>query len=265
MKQLCEICGSAPKKPHFNSKYCASCSDKRRRKPIAALTRCQERQVRKLAGTMYAHLLAEKVGVSVSRLKRWARDNKLSLDAHKYDDKTVASVCAYYVEHGKPKTQKKFPNVKVRSIVERYLKDLDIYKPRQVRWDAKQIIMLARMAGLVSKTAQAAYFSRPRANEGSIKSAWSKKFSANPSAINGAPAYIVRRFVKRSCPYYEPGYCDEGSGIRRIALWIDIVEHMREDVPHHLRKAFEAQAKFQKWLHGSSYRSSIRKILQGDL
>lgn len=148
--------------------------------------------VRKLAGTMKQSELALRVGCSRSNLIRWARDAKVSLDSLSYKPELVRSVCLFYELHGKVKTQKTFPNVKVRSIVERYKQ----FRPRQIRWKNDQLIEAVKMAGLVSPKAQAKYFNRPNAHTGSIQSLWMKKFGHGQSQMNGLVHLYAKGLIR---------------------------------------------------------------------
>ena len=260
----CPRCKKRPKQGHFNAKWCAPCAAMLKKRPDGKLTSEQERKVRRLAGTMFIKELAKEVGTSDSNLDRWAKEHKVNINALKYPEKLVKEVCEYYSKHGKIKTQERYPNVRLRSIVEKYAT-----KPRQVRWTADQLVKLAQMAGLVSYERQAAYFGRPGAHVGSIKSAWIKIFKSAGGSINGLSHHVAKRFVLPSCPFYLTGYwvTDRGRGAQRrsIAFWVDVALHLRADVPDHLASAIQTMAEFQKWLHGRNYRRSLSRILEGDL
>jgi hypothetical protein len=137
----------------------------------------QQDAVRELAGKYPVKELAEKINASRSNVRRYAVSIKLSLDSLSYKPDVVEKVCRYYEKHGKIKTQEKFPDVRVRSIVERHR----LFKPRQRRWTAEEHLECIRMAGLISYKRQARFFNRPNANAGSIKSFYSKRLEV-PSA-----------------------------------------------------------------------------------
>jgi hypothetical protein len=59
------------------------------------------------------------------------RKKESNIDWLWYDKELVKKVCAYYEKNGKLKTQKKFPEFSVRSIIER---NYDKFSPRQKRW-----------------------------------------------------------------------------------------------------------------------------------
>lgn len=258
---MCPRCNSRPKKKHRNAKWCAYCAEQLIKRPDGKLTPAQERKVRRLAGTMFVKDLAKEVGTSKSNLTRWAKQHGVNINALRYPDHIVQEVCDYYAKHGGPKTQKKYPKIRIRSIVERYFKRLG-HEPRQVRWTADEIIELAKMGGLVSYERQAAYFNRPGANKGSITSAWAKKFGHGSVYVNGLSMCIAKHYVRSNCPYYKTSFWDHHNGARNIALWVDVEKHLRSDVPDHLRDAIKALAKFQRWLHGRNVRQSIKRILE---
>lgn len=258
----CERCKKRPKKSkHFNTKYCNICRKELIKRPVGKLTARQESEVRRLAGTMPIKKLAKKVGTSDSTLDRWAKANKVDINWLKYRPDTVRQVCEYYAKHGKVKTQKKFPKVKVRSIVERYMRSLDLPK-RQERWTSNQLIEVARMAGLVSLEKQASNFARPGANLGAMRSVWNKRFGHGGININGLSKNVAKGYVLHSCPYYSTSFWYHRNGPRLIALWVDAEQHLKPDVPDHLREAIAALAKFQRWLHGENAKSNIEDILR---
>lgn len=207
--------------------------------------------------------LAEHIGCSRSNLIRWASANKISLDAHSYKPEVKAAVLSFYEMHGRRATEKAFPDVSVRSIVER---NYGAFAPRQLRWTDKQIIEAARMAGLVSFKAQARYFNRPNANEGSIKSLWMKRFGHGSSNINGMPHWYARSLVWGPKVRYVKVVGTTRKGelkpFMRILLWVDIQKHMRPDTPKFIKSAVRAMANFQRWLHDDKNpRAKILKMI----
>lgn len=261
--RFCFDCKADISKRHFNSKRCKECARFRRKRPSGKLTRSQERMVRRFAGKMFYEKLAVKVGSSRSNLMRWARDNNVSLDALSYKPSVIQAVTAYYEKHGKVETQKAFPNVRVRSIVERYKN----FQPRQMRWTDDQIIELARMAGLVSMKSQAKYFKRPNAFEGSIKSAWMKKFGILGSSINGMSNCMARQLVTNECPriktfFWETRSKARGQYNRKICLWTDMKNHLRPEVPNFIGEAIVSLANFQTWLHGNNPKNKCLALMQ---
>ena len=192
--------------------------------------------------------LAEYLGCSRSNLIRWATAHKISLDANAYKPEVVNRVCAYYEKHGKIKTQEAFPDVSVRSIVER---NYGLFKPRQIRWTDEQIIEAARMAGLISSQAQAKYFNRPRAHSGSIKALWMKRFGFGQGNINGMVHWYAKELVTVKAPYVRPiGESRRGELLefRRLILWVDMEKCLKTEVPPFMCDAIKELAQFQRWL-----------------
>lgn len=257
----CPRCKVRAKQKHHNSKWCLKCALDLRKRPVGKLTPAQERQVKRLAGTMPIKALAKRIQTSDSNLDRWAKQNGVNINSLRYRAEVVQEVCEFYAKHGKVKTQKRFPKVKVRSIVERYLKGLG-HEPRQVRWTAEQLREVAQMGGLVSLERQAAYFARPGAHKGAMRSVWSKKFGHGATNINGLSQHLARRVVTNACPYYITTFWDHSNGPRRVALWVDVEKHINPTVPLHLVAAIKALAKFQRWLHGKNAKESIERILK---
>lgn len=272
MREICPICKKRKKQKHFNAKYCKPCALERRKRPIGRLTKKQERQVKKMAGSVYRDEIARRIGTSKATFMRWARQHpEINFNAHKYPETVVREVCDYYEKHGKIKTQKKYPNVKVRSIVERYLKDLG-HAPRQIRWTDRQLMQLVKMAGIISMSAQARYFDRPNAHRGSIQSAWMKKFGRGGSSINGLSWYTARQYVDYYCPVLQTKFWKMRKELRgkqpiveqsrMLVLWVDLEKHMSEDLPEHIKAGIRALAKFQKWIHGKNVRKNIVNMIK---
>lgn len=259
-KKQCGHCGKMFEVTHHNQKYHRDCAYFLRKTPRGKLLPEQEAVVRKLAGTMLIQDLANKIGTSNSNLDRWARDNNVSINSLKYPDHVVREVCSYYEKHGKVETQKAFPEVKVRSIIERYYTG----KPRQTRWTDQQLIDLARIANFASTDNQAKYFNRPRAHGGSITSAWNKKFGMYPGNLHGWNKVRAKQFVTRDCPYIDlPYFVRKGEYSRKLALWVDIHDHLKSDCPDFVKDAISALAKFQTWLYGDDPRLAILNIMEG--
>lgn len=193
--------------------------------------------------------VAERIGSSRTALIRWATEAGVSLDAHSYKPEVVRRVCAYYERHGKPKTQERFPEVNVRSIIER---NYGLFKPRQVRWTNEQIIEAAKMAGLVSYRAQAKYFNRPRAFEGSVKSLWVKRFGMGEASVNGLVKSYAKTLIRGGhSKYIRPignSRFGEPTEFRSIILWVDLEKILKAEVPEFIVSAIHTMANFQRWL-----------------
>lgn len=243
---------------HFNRKRCEPCALKVRKRPQHTLTKSQIAKAKRLAGMMYQSDLAKEIGCSRANLIRWAMDTGTSLNAHSYKPDVIKKVTEYYVKHGNVKTKAKFPDVCTRSIVERYLKSV---KPRQKPISSEDILTVARMAGLVSKDVQARILNRPNFHAGGIRSIWNKKFQSNLSNINGLSKWVAIKYVKRSCPFYQPNIVENTGNQKSLILWVDAEDHMLEEFPVEIKEAIQAMAKFQRWLHGRSFRKSIMEIL----
>lgn len=261
--ELCKRCKKRPKKKHHNGKWCIQCAKDLIRRPAWRLTPKQIRLAHKLKGTMYVHDLAKEIGTSRSNLRRWAMANNININGHKYPESLVKKVCKYYEKHGKVKTIECFPNIRLRSIIEKHV---GTFQPRRIPWQPEEIIFAAKVAGLVSREQLARYFDRPRANEGSITALWMKKFKIGGGNINGLTYRIAKHFISDRCPVYETNFWFTRRGGtefgRKIVLWIDVEKHMRPGLPDHIVEAIRALAKFQRWLHGKYVKRSVNRIMK---
>jgi hypothetical protein len=218
----------------------------------------QQSQLKKLVGKMDKKDIAKKLGASVTSVGRYARDNGITLNFHnkyKKNPELVSEIVDYYVEHGKNLTLKKYPGIRLRSIIERYAKE-----KRQIRWEDWEVIQLAKFAGIISHRNQATYFSRPNANKGSIKSAWSKKFKASGSNINGVSFYMVKPFLRKIPTMIETQF-GAGNYTRKLILWVELEKCLKREVPDELVSAIKTMAKFQRWLHGKNVYFKINQML----
>lgn len=245
-----------PEGSHRNRKRCSACRDLSLKCPKTTMTPHQVVRARALIGKMPRDDIARTLGVSVSSLKRAFRGTRICyFNKYVANPELVEAVGKYYEKHGRNATQLKFPQVKVRSVVERYKK----YKPRQTRWSSEQILEAARMAGVVSLRRQAEIFNRPNAHAGSIKSLWMKRFRTGGGNVNGASWSLARHFVKPRCPVVTTEYwatrrktaAGEIEHSRRIVLWSDFHKNLRSDAPNWVREASATLARFQVWLHGT--------------
>lgn len=257
-RKSCPSCKTRPIQKHFNSKWCLSCALDRRKRPKSTLTAEQKAFVREMRGKMSGREMAKELGVSWSNVMRFARDRRMSLatltGARKYriNPALVRQVTKYYEKHGRTATEKAFPTVKIRSIVERYKN----FSPRQTRWTNEQIILAAKMAGLVDGKRQARIFNRPGANEGSIKSLWMKRFGQGGGNIHGMSEWMARELLKPGYPVLKTRMWSPRKGVesnfeRGIVLWVDMERRVRPDIPKFIHDAITTLADFQRWLFKS--------------
>lgn len=238
-----------PIEGHFNRKRCPDCVLRLKKCPLGRLTPDQEKKVRKLAGTMKIKDLAKVVGTSDSTLDRWAKHNNFDINWLKYKPDEIRAVCASYELHGKVKTQKMFPKLNVRSIVEKH----KIFEPRQTKWTDQQMIELVKMAGLVSPTGQQRFFKRPNSFEGGIKSVWIKRFGLKQTSIHGMPHWTAKHLVNSNARYIQPfGISRSGKKVkfRRVILWTEMEKCLKPEVPDFICEAIKSMAQFQRTLFG---------------
>jgi AcrR family transcriptional regulator len=222
-------CG-AERQPHWNAKYCGPCAELRRHRPVSRITPEQGTQLLAMVHQVTHDEMARRLGVSRSAVNRWFRDQGMSSKSQQYRPDVVAAVLRAYEEGGKARVKALYPDVSVRSIVERY----KAYPPRQIRWTDEQIVEAARMAGLVSTNAQARYFSRPNAYAGSIQALWAKRFGVYPHDINGLAAHLTWRIALPGTPATMVKQ-SQGNSHGFKVLWLDLAPRLRPSVPACLR------------------------------
>jgi len=266
----CLQCQISIERRHFNAKFCKKCSVIVRRNPLPKdVTKKEVNEIRRLSKKYYKHEIAEIMGVSWSRIGRIKSHYGIKENKRDYPKDLVKKVCEYYARHGRPGTERKFKGVKIRSIVERYLKDFDV-PVRQKRFTEKDIIFLSRMQGIVPYSLQAKVLNRPRAGAGSIKAFWQKRMGSESHRLNGLPNIVAKHYLCK--PHLDPkrlglkvkalnrGY--ETKESRRIILWVDLEKNLRPETPEHLKQAIKAMARFQTWLHGvKNVRLRVKRLM----
>ncbi|MGI9296558.1 MAG: hypothetical protein ACR2QC_01505 [Gammaproteobacteria bacterium] len=251
----CVDCGGAANS-HPNAKYCELCSKERRKRPRSTLTPKQQREAISLCGILSRTEIGKRLNVSRGNVNRCFRAHGVYGRSDQYKRDIVDAVLSTYEKLGKIRTQELFPNVKIRSIVERY-KD---YSPRQIRWTDNQIIEAARMAGLVRHAAQAKFFNRPNAYEGSIKSFWVKRMNCSPIYINGMSSTLILQIAKPGVPAIIINHMNAGCPHPKV-LWLDLIYWLRDDIDPVVRHSIETLAQFQAWLHGTHDSHKIRQMI----
>jgi hypothetical protein len=255
----CRECRTDITTRHKNALDCAACRQDKARNPRSHLTPEQQAHILRLRGTMRRMEIAAVVDVSQAQVNRFLREQALRSNVRDYSPEEVQMVCAAYAVLGKVRTQALFPQFVVRSIVERYYKPQGL-PPRQERWMGEQLIDAARMAGLVSHTAQARFFARPNAYNGSIRSLWQKWFRCAPIHVHGLPLHLGWAYVR---PGTTATLVAQQSmpGPRCLLLWLDMAGHLRPDVEPWVVAAIHTLARFQAWLTGTTDTESIRAMI----
>lgn len=260
----CNQCGSDYKVQHWNSRYCEDCRYLRRKKNIgfpASATKAQIAIVKAMVGDANINEIAALLGVHRSFVKRIGLTLGLTFRIETYSEETIREVTEYYLKHGKPETEKMFPNVAVRTIIEHKAGLKGLY-PRCRKWTDAEMVELAKFAGLVSFNNQAKYFNRPRANAGSIKSAWCKRFKTAPGYMHGLPIHKAKILLMPGFPTITVQEQERG-GERKMVLFCDAVKYLAKDTPDFIKDAIKAMAEFQRKLYGKNPRLHIENILAG--
>lgn len=263
--RLCLRCAQAPRRTtHPNTRYCTACREALLHHPASRVTEAQAAQVRALRGTMVRHQLAAHVGISGPQLTRFLREQGLTSNNRDYPAEVVAAVARAYEaappHQGRAVVAQQFPGVVLRSIVERRAHHRPHAQPRQVRWTGAQLCEAARMAGLVSPTAQARFFGRPNAFGGSIKALWVKRFQCASHDLNGLAAHTAWALCGPGTSVLLVRYQLTG-GPRAMCLWLTLAQQLRPDVPAWIGEAVAVLAHFQAWLHGTTDATAIATMV----
>lgn len=224
----------------------------------------QIEKAKRLAGKISREEIAERLGVSVPTLKRKCKGvsfTQKKLFPFKTDKKLREKIIADYLRLGRKETQKKYPEVKVRSCIEKYLLG---QKPKQTPWSHRERLQLLQLAGLLSAEKQAKLISRKGLTSSSIKSAFIKQFGIPQQSINGMKKHTVKQFLKNSCPYTltQRLYTSKDSTRKTqpgLYLYIDMEEHLKEEAPEFFKESIYALAKFQRWVFAAKDNKECRE------
>ena len=236
---------------HHNRTRCPPCAARLLNRPAHNLTEDQQLRVRELAGTMPQDELWKAVGArSRSSVIRFAMAEKISLRQVLYSPELIARVLECYEAHGKTHTQKMFPTVALRSIVE-HRTYRHHFAPRQSRFTHEDYRLLVRMAGLVPYDMQAQHLQRPRAHAGSIRSFWVKNLPVSATSLQGIDRQTAKYICERDVPFIRvpPVQRPDAAYGRSIVLWSDAALYLLPEVPAFIREAVEAMAAFQRWVY----------------
>jgi len=268
-RRLCSGCRADITGRHPNAKRCRPCARARVARPVPSLPSDVQRQILRLAGQIPRKELAERLGLSIPTLQRFARRHGLSLRRPRYDEATIEAVIACYSEHGKEGVEEAFPHVRWRSIIEHIAKRREDFQPRQTRWRDDEILMAAQMAGLVPMDVQAAFFNRPRAHAGSIKAFWRKRMGQQGTQLHGLRWNHAKRILQPEVPFVDVKWTTVAPSAqrcrdirRRLVLWCDMAPYLRPEMPPFVAEGIAAMADFQRWLFQTpNPRAEIERIL----
>ena len=110
-------------------------------------------------------------------------------------------------------------------------------------------------SGIISKKAQARYFGRPNAHEGSIISAWMKKHKHGGGNVNGISWYVARHFVGPRCKPLRLKVWARRKNTRRLVgrqlvLWVELNKHLKSASPLWIKQCIREMAAYQRWIFG---------------
>lgn len=228
------------------------CALKAKARPSHSLTRDQQKKALALAGTLYREEIAKSIGCSKSTFTRFAAEHRhINWNAHRYPDETIKKVCEYYLTHSLSETQKKFPGVTARSIIDRYF-----HAVKSRKWTQEEILKLYKYTGLVSWAEIAFSLNR------SITSPKTQRRRKISGRVNGLSFDVAKRFLKNGCPFFYVRLNDKRHG-QWVSPWVSLEKYLKESNPEWVNNAFGALARFQRWLHGSEER--VFEIIEGKL
>ena len=260
-ERFCKKCNKIKIRGHFNKKYCSVCRKDLRERPKGNLTKEQILYAKKNAGVKTRSQIAKDLKTSISSLKRSCKNvsfNNPKQKKYKSNPNLVNSILRYYEKHGRKKTQEKFPNEKIRSVVEYYR---DQFEPRNKKWTNNEFLELNKMAGIISFKDQALFLKRPGANKGSIISIWTRRNKAKQGLINGV-SYSRKNdfFLKENVPFVITSFGSNKVQKRKLILWVDAKKYMKSNIPSIIKNHICAMAEHQEKIF--NVKDVRRKVLK---
>lgn len=250
----CLTCDADISGYHANKKRCDPCAIKLLKKPQHNLTNEQQTFVLNNYKKMKRHELAEGCGASRANVNRFMREYGLKRKHNKWenDKKTVKAVLKCYYDHGRQEAIKRFKNVSVRSIVERYRLD-DCgnveYAPdvslgvHCKQWTDREALFVLRYKDILIQKDISEFLDRNNAVRNYLK----RNYKGNGKKLStfGLPHRLIKHHVSSDAPIYKKPV---NNGLRMVS-WVDIAEfYTHDDV--NIYKLAKSMARFVYWLHG---------------
>lgn len=206
---------------------------------------------------MYIKDIASELNLSISTLKRYAYKNKIRFSFYSknncYQQQLISDVIAYWLVNGKAATVKKFPNVKVRSIIERHNNGRSTIQ----RYTFNDKLFLLRYSEFLGTLKSARILGRvvKERHNTRLNSFNNRKNTTYRVNYNGLTKRIISRFLidGKSIKLNYHG--------RSIITWPEIAKNLKVDNQNLLILA-QAMAKFQIWLHGGQILTEEKLICQ---
>lgn len=228
-------------------------------KAIRSITDEQRLKIISMLNTHKRKDIAKEIGISETKLRRIAKGSGYEFTFAKarpfgkYSKELTEEVISFFEEHGISETKKKYPDVRVRSIIERYPRK----KPRQRNWKDEEIIQAIKFGPFVSNENQYKFFKRPGAYQGSIKALWAKKIKGTKLRTHGLPFYIASKIIDgKKAVLHKTAFKNP----KHICTWQTLKENLKDDCPAVFKVAIEAGYEFHVWLYGENPNEEISRM-----
>lgn len=165
------------------------------------------RDIIALAGTMTREEIANSLRTSRATVNRCLRDNGIKTGQPKqYPIEIREAVIAFYATHNKYETQKQFPDVRVRSIIERYETEA-----KQNFWTFEEEL---KVLSMVTEKSTASIAKELKRGPASVNKMLRLRYNVSPKHLNGI-AYRLCKHVLSS------DYIPTKKGNAYIVNWQD--------------------------------------------
>lgn len=218
------------------------------------LSNLQKEILKEGIGKLSRTEIAQRLDVSLSYLNRYMTKHKIySGPRRRYDKETIDQVVSFYLKHTRSETEKRFPDLNVRAIIETYLGNKGSHK----NWTLNEILFTAKVGGLLTYERQGEIINR---TYNSIKTRWLKDIGMSPKNLNGIPLKDVRDLIKKGCRYFYIKSKERFGRDPCVVLWCDLEKNLLDDVPPEIKQCVSAMSQFQKLIHGGSIEKLISEF-----
>ena len=193
-----------------------------------------EQDILNLAGSMTREKIADCVGVSRSRVSRTlAKYGVRTGQLKKYPKSIRDQVLYFYESHTIKETQKQFPSVRVRSIIDRYCASEKLRK-----WDFKDDLYLVQNVTIMTNEQIA---KKLKTTKESVDRRFHRAYKGLSSKhLNAMPYRLIKHHVSRDVVITK-------SGTRNMVKWVDFEKALQTD-NETIRTCVKALALFQRWV-----------------
>lgn len=209
-----------------------------------------------LAGKMTRSEIAKCMNISRATVNRCLAKNSIQTgQPRQYPKAIVETVLDFFKTHTLVETQKQFPSVKVRSIIDRYSHDIKCRK-----WDFHEDL---KALSMLTKYSCRQVSKKLKRNDNAVIRRLQRKYSVMPKHLNGIAYRLVSDIVHDSL-----GASDvrkgKGTSTRYIVTWDVLYDNLSTENPD-IINCVRVLSDFKRWLDDLASRSGKRNKKRNEM